>query len=52
MTDAKRGRPPLSPLPSVKYTLKMTPEQRAKLERLGGAERVRKWIDRARESQT
>ena len=35
---------------TVTVSLRMTPEQRAKLARLGGAEWVRARIDRARET--
>ena len=34
---------------TVTFSLRMTPEQRAKLARLGGAEWVRQKIDRAKE---
>ena len=36
---------------TVTVSLRMTPEQRAKLARLGGAEWVRTKIDKARETQ-
>lgn len=49
MTDKpKRGRPPLSDKPSVKFTLKMPPEDRQELELLGGAEWIRQQIHKAR----
>ena len=35
---------------TVTFSLRMTPEQRAKLARLGGAEWVRTKIDKARET--
>lgn len=45
----KRGRPPIFDEPPVKVTIKMTAEQKAKLERLGGAKWVRQRIDRAKD---
>lgn len=46
-----RGRPPLPPeqrRESVLWQARLSPEQRAKLQRLGGAVWLRERIDRAR----
>lgn len=44
------GRPPLTPgQEAVFVSLRMTPEQKAKLARIGGAPWVRKQIDKAAE---
>jgi len=46
-----QGRPPVKAgEETVTVSLRMTPGQRAKLARLGGAEWVRKKIDRAKET--
>ena len=58
MTDSKRGGPGRgqgrNPVKrgeeTVTVSLRMTPEQRAKMARLGGAEWVRTKIDKARET--
>lgn len=50
-TDAKprRGRPPKGPTTfTERVELRLTAEQRAKLERLGGADWVRARIERAK----
>lgn len=45
-----QGRPPVKPgEETVTVSLRMTPAQREKLERLGGAKWVRDRIDRAKE---
>jgi hypothetical protein len=55
MTDApqpkRRGRPPAAPgaAKDARIELRLTREQREKLERLGGAQWVRDRIDSARE---
>jgi hypothetical protein len=47
---ASRGRPPLDPLvPTTGMSLRMTLDQRAKVDRLGGAVFLRKCIDNAPE---
>lgn len=53
MTDQpkRRGRPPLPPdqrRESVVWQARMSPEQRDKLQRLGGAAWLRERIDKAR----
>ena len=58
MTETKRGgpgrgqgrKPVKQGEETVTVSLRMTPEQRAKLARLGGAEWVRIRIDKARET--
>lgn len=45
----RRGRPPVDNPLSARVELRLTPEQRAKLERLGGAQWVRERIDSARD---
>lgn len=58
MTEMKRGGPGRgqgrNPVKqgeeTVTVSLRMTPEQRAKLARIGGAEWVRTRIDKARET--
>ena len=57
MSEEKRGgpgrgqgrKPVKQGEETVTFSLRMTPEQRAKLARLGGAEWVRQKIDRAKE---
>lgn len=44
----KPGRKPLGDTPSVLYNFRMTPEQREKIDRIGGAPRLRKFIDKAK----
>lgn len=45
-----QGRPPVKPgQETVTVSLRMTPTQREKLERLGGARWVRERIDRAKD---
>jgi len=51
MSKARMGRPPLSAAPSVKFTLRLTPEQKAKLDSLGGAEWIRDRIERAKKKE-
>lgn len=48
---AKRGRPALPPeqRQTERIEIRMTPKQREKLERLGGAAWVRERIEKARE---
>lgn len=45
-----RGRPPAAPdeARSARFELRLTPAQREKLERLGGADWLRERIDKAR----
>ena len=58
MSEEKRGgpgrgqgrKPVKQGEETVTFSLRMTPEQRAKLARLGGAEWVRGKIDKARET--
>lgn len=51
VTKKKAGQRPIKQgTESVIVTMRMTPEQREKLQRLGGAAWVRKRIDRAKES--
>jgi hypothetical protein len=50
MNDRGQGRKPLKEgVESVIVPVRMTPEQKAKLGRIGGAAWVRKAIDRAKE---
>jgi hypothetical protein len=44
------GRPPLADVALVKYSFKMTPDQKAKLLRLGGANWLRDRIERAKDA--
>ena len=50
--EAKRpqGRPPIPEEDRlVLVGVRMTPAQKAKLARIGGAARIREWLDRVRE---
>lgn len=48
-----RGRPPLAEGEgSVTLNIRLTPAQRDKLQRLGGVQRLREWLDRAKEPAT
>lgn len=50
MSDRGQGRKPLKEgVESVIVPIRMLPEQREKLQRLGGAQWVRKAIDKAKE---
>lgn len=42
------GRKPLGESESVMYSMRVTPEQRAKIDAIGGAPRLRKFIDLAK----
>lgn len=45
-----RGRPPLvEGEETVRITIRLAKSQRAKLGRIGGAERFRQWLDRVKE---
>lgn len=48
MNKPRMGRPPLSPDGSVRFDMRLSPEQRAKLEQLGGAQWIRERIDKAK----
>lgn len=53
MKKETRGRKPISDTePTVTVSLRMTPGQREKLARLGGAEWVRQQIERSRSEPT
>jgi hypothetical protein len=44
------GRAPLAPgQQSVKYTFRVTPDMRAKIDRIGGADKLRDLVERVKE---
>ena len=49
-TPARKGRPPLLPndRARIPYNIRLTPAQREKVERLGGAAWIRAQIERAK----
>jgi hypothetical protein len=48
--EARLGRPPIAEADRlITVGIRLTQEQKAKLARIGGAQRIREWLDRVRE---